>query len=95
MNIAQIIPLLPTILPTIYPKTTKALTILGLILLIQKIITIIKSIYKNVLRGRKDLKRRYGANSWALITGSSDGIGKAIALSLAKQGFNIILSART
>jgi len=48
-----------------------------------------------MLRRRRNFAKRYGKNSWALVTGSSDGIGKAIALSLAKQGFNIILSART
>src|SRR4051812_26033277 len=31
---------------------------------------------------------------WALITGSSDGIGKAYAQALASKGFNIILHGR-
>lgn len=84
-----------SILPQIYPKTTNALTIIGLIFVIKKIITIVYSFYRNILRMRKNFVKRYGAHSWALVTGSSDGIGKAIALSLAKQGFNIILSART
>lgn len=38
---------------------------------------------------------RYGEKSWALVTGSSEGIGKEFALQLAKDGFNIILLART
>ncbi|XP_066260716.1 inactive hydroxysteroid dehydrogenase-like protein 1 isoform X2 [Euwallacea similis] len=37
--------------------------------------------------------KKYG--SWALITGSTDGIGKAYALELAKRGLNIILVSRS
>uniref|UniRef100_A0AC34R990 Uncharacterized protein n=1 Tax=Panagrolaimus sp. JU765 TaxID=591449 RepID=A0AC34R990_9BILA len=33
--------------------------------------------------------------NWAIITGSTDGIGKVYALELAKQGFDIILISRT
>ena len=82
-------------MPIIYPKTTKTLTIIGLLLVLKKIISIINIIYKNIFRMRRNFAKRYGVRSWALVTGSSDGIGKAIAHSLAKQGFNIILSART
>lgn len=48
-----------------------------------------------LIRKRKNLKKRYGDKSWVFITGSSDGIGKALAFSFAKEGFNIVLSART
>lgn len=37
---------------------------------------------------------RYGSGTWAVVTGASDGIGKAIALELGRKGFNIILIGR-
>lgn len=39
-----------------------------------------------------DLKKKYGA-SWGLVTGSSSGIGKAIAVKLAEQNINVVLVA--
>lgn len=87
--------LILNVLPAIYPKTSKGLMIVGLVVILRKIVNILRSMYVAFLRKRRDFKKRYGANSWALITGSSDGIGKGIAISLARQGFNIILSARS
>ncbi|XP_053935070.1 inactive hydroxysteroid dehydrogenase-like protein 1 [Cuculus canorus] len=44
------------------------------------------------LGGKIDLVKQYG--KWAVITGSTDGIGKAYAEELAKRGVNIILISR-
>lgn len=44
------------------------------------------------LSKRKDLR---GAGEWAIITGSTDGIGKAFAEELASDGLNIFLISRT
>jgi 17beta-estradiol 17-dehydrogenase / very-long-chain 3-oxoacyl-CoA reductase len=37
--------------------------------------------------------KKYG--SWAVVTGCTDGIGKAYAENLAKKGLNIVLISRT
>ena len=37
--------------------------------------------------------KKYG--SWAVVTGCTDGIGKAYAEALAKRGLNIVLISRT
>ncbi|CAG9797922.1 unnamed protein product [Chironomus riparius] len=41
----------------------------------------------------KSLPEKYGR--WAVITGSTDGIGKQYAFELAKRGMNIVLISRT
>uniref|UniRef100_A0ACD6AIY6 Uncharacterized protein n=1 Tax=Avena sativa TaxID=4498 RepID=A0ACD6AIY6_AVESA len=41
------------------------------------------------LRRPKDLRRRYGA--WAVVTGPTSGIGRAVALELARRGLNLVL----
>lgn len=43
----------------------------------------------------KDLQSRYGKNSWALVTGCTDGIGWEFVQSLAKRNFNVILVSRS
>ena len=47
-----------------------------------------------VLMPRLNLRKRFGGG-WAMITGASDGLGRAYAMELAKAGFNIILVARS
>ena len=37
---------------------------------------------------------RYGEDTWAVVTGGTDGIGKGLANELALRGFNIVLIAR-
>lgn len=42
-----------------------------------------------------NMSQRYGAGTWAVVTGGSDGIGKAFCFALAKEGFNIAIVSRT
>ena len=82
-------------LSAMYPKTMNLFKVIGALLVLRKVIRVIAAFYRTFIRPRCNLKKRYGRGSWALVTGSSDGIGKAIAFELAAQNFNIILSART
>lgn len=64
---------------------------IGFIVVLKKILKIVITFYKLVIRKKKNLKNRYGAHSWAFVTGSSEGklwfnkgIGKAFATAFAK-----------
>ena len=46
------------------------------------------------MRKPLDLLKRYGENSYVLVTGATDGIGKEFCFQFAKLGFNIILVSR-
>ena len=45
-----------------------------------------------LLAADAELKKKYGAE-WAVVTGSSSGIGKSLAIKLAQQGVNVVLVA--
>jgi short-subunit dehydrogenase len=54
-------------------------------------LALLKGIYKYFLISELDLAKRYGKNSWVIITGASSGQGKDFALEFAKRGFNILM----
>lgn len=55
-------------------------------------IPLVLGIYKCFIRPGKSLKK-YG--EWAVVTGATDGIGKALCVEFAKQGLNVFLISRT
>ncbi|XP_076281751.1 inactive hydroxysteroid dehydrogenase-like protein 1 isoform X2 [Lasioglossum baleicum] len=65
--------------------------------LLQYVIRIAESVWEVLLpifdRTPVDLKTRFG--EWAVVTGSTDGIGKAYSIELASRGVNLVLISRT
>ncbi|EAN95427.1 hypothetical protein C3747_248g26 [Trypanosoma cruzi] len=56
---------------------------------------LVKFLYVNLLAST-DLKRKYArAGDWAIVTGATEGIGYAMAMELARRGFNVCVVART
>lgn len=75
-----------------YDPIVVALAGLGSILFLKTFMNVASSTYKTFLRPGKDLKK-FG--KWAIVTGATDGIGKAYAMALAKKGVSVILISRT
>ncbi|KAK8526359.1 hypothetical protein V6N12_020831 [Hibiscus sabdariffa] len=67
-------------------------TCLGFISLCKPLLGFIRWVWVMFLRPPKNLRDHYG--SWAIVTGPTDGIGKALAFQLASHGLNLLLVGR-
>lgn len=71
---------------------TEALTLLGGLYVASHLLSFLTVLYKTLLRPGKNIKK-YG--EWAVVTGATDGIGKAMAFELARKGCNVLLVSRS
>ena len=55
---------------------------------------LVSILWRTTLASPINIKKKFGGK-WALVTGSTDGIGQAYAMALAKSNMNIILVSRT
>ena len=79
------------------PNTTtlqQILIALGLIIFVKHILKLSITLADLIFKRKRDLLKHYGENSYVVITGSTGGIGNALAMEFAKLGFNIISISR-
>mmetsp|Transcript_2204 Transcript_2204/g.2171 ORF Transcript_2204/g.2171 Transcript_2204/m.2171 type:complete len:315 (-) Transcript_2204:116-1060(-) len=69
------------------------LLVVGSLYLLTYVYDLLIGIYNHFIRSGKNIVKRYG--TWSVITGATDGIGKAMAFELARKGSNILLISRT
>ncbi|CAM9480930.1 unnamed protein product [Phaeothamnion confervicola] len=78
--------------PDLDPRWMTAAAVLGAFVLVRAVLFVLCSFYRQFLRPAKNL-RKYG--EWAIVTGATDGIGKAYAKELARRGLSVLLISRT
>ena len=68
------------------------MAIIGGFVLAKDALSFLNVLYKTLIRPGKNLKK---LGEWAVVTGATDGIGKAMAFELARNGLNVMLVGRS
>jgi len=68
------------------------LAIIGGFMVAKDALSFLTVLYKTMVRPGKNLKK---LGEWAVVTGATDGIGKAMAFELARKGLNVLLVGRS
>ncbi|DBA00153.1 TPA: hypothetical protein N0F65_000476 [Lagenidium giganteum] len=71
---------------------TLALSLLGALVVGRVALALLSGVYAFFLRPAKRLS---SFGKWGVVTGATDGIGKALAMELARKGMNVLLLSRT
>lgn len=75
-------------------SVVQILAVVGIVSLVLQLYRLLSFIWLYFLRPSTVHRYLHGPPAYALVTGASDGIGKAIAAELYNQGFNLILHGR-
>ncbi|CCM00498.1 uncharacterized protein FIBRA_02532 [Fibroporia radiculosa] len=73
---------------------THALAAVGAIALAPQIVRFASFVWLYLIRPSTVRRYHHGPPAYALVTGASDGIGKAVAQELSRKGFNVIIHGR-
>lgn len=74
------------------PLSLQAVATIGALFVFRSILQVLGAFYSFFLRPSKSLK---SFGQWGIVTGATDGIGKALAMELARKGMNVVLMSRT
>jgi len=73
------------------PLWMQIASIIGILMMTFWTFSILRSLRRKFLFKGKDLAKRYGHGSWAVITGGAEGIGRGFANELGRRGFNLVI----
>lgn len=63
----------------------------GVVIFVSCSLYLLPNLYLSLFAREQDLRKKYG--DWAIVTGASSGIGKALTEKLALQGVNVVMVA--